>query len=98
MLVDEADCKLARFVVSETRGRFAVTPMHHLIAQPTGVTHFVEYHELILATEAEYSGAFAAAGLEGISFDAQALPKGAWIGRSRLKAPRSEPPSADAIG
>jgi hypothetical protein len=60
--------------------RFAVTPMHHLVAEPSGVTHFVETHELLLATCEEYAAAFAAAGLAAIRFGAGVLPRGAWIG------------------
>lgn len=87
MVVDEENLKVARFVVSEVRGRFAVTPMHHLVAEPTGVTHFVERHELLLATAPEYEHAFVAAGLVGVHFLSDVLPRGAWVGF----APSSEP-------
>ena len=77
--VDEPELKIARVVVSSTRERFAVTPMHHLVARPSGVTHFVETHELFLATTEEYRAAFVAAGLD-VRFDPAPLVRGAWIG------------------
>lgn len=80
LLVDEPDLKVARLVVSSTRDRFAVTPMHHLVARPSGVTHFVETHELFLATDDEYRAAFVAAGLD-VRHDPEALGRGMWIGR-----------------
>jgi SAM-dependent methyltransferase len=80
LMVDEDDLKVARFVVSETRGRFAVTPMHHLVGESTGVHHFVETHELFLATRDEYEAAFVAAGLERVRFEAEVVPRGAWVG------------------
>lgn len=80
--VDRDDLKIARFCVSGTRGRFAVMPMHHLVAEASGVSHFVEEHELFLATTAEYEAAFAMAKLTSVHFDADLLPRGAWIGRA----------------
>jgi SAM-dependent methyltransferase len=80
--VDDPDLKIARMVRSETRDRFAVTPMHHLVATSTGVTHFVETHELLLATIDEYRAGFEAAGLEP-TFQPDGLVRGAWIGRAQ---------------
>jgi SAM-dependent methyltransferase len=80
MIVDDADLKVARMVVSSTRDRFAVTPMHHLVARPSGVTHFVETHELFLATTDEYRGAFTRAGL-AVELQPELLARGAWVGR-----------------
>jgi hypothetical protein len=82
LVVDEPDLKVSRMVVSATRDRFAVTPMHHLVARPSGVTHFVETHELLLATADEYREAFVAAGLE-VRYEPEILVRGAWIGRLR---------------
>ena len=80
LFIDDPDLKIARLVRSETRDRFAVTPMHHLVARPSGVTHFVETHEIFLATADEYRAAFEAAGL-ATSFEPDFLVRGAWIGR-----------------
>lgn len=82
MVVDRDDLKIARLVVSSTRGRFAVTPMHHLVATLDGVEHFVEEHELLLAEAEEIRAAFAAAGLVDVRFEANALVRGLWIGRA----------------
>jgi SAM-dependent methyltransferase len=81
LVVDEPELKIARFVVSSTRDRFAVTPMHHLVATPAGVEHFVETHELFLANRAEVERAFVAAGLRDVRYDPDALVRGLWIGR-----------------
>ena len=86
LVVDEPDLKVARFVISSTRDRFAVTPMHHMVARPSGVTSFVETHELLLATADEYRAAFLAAGLD-VRFEADKLMRGAWIGQRPGSAP-----------
>ena len=80
MVVDAPDLKVARLVVSQTRDRFAVTPMHHLVARLSGITHFVETHELFLATNEEYRAAFVAAGLD-VRHDPDGFGRGMWIGR-----------------
>lgn len=81
VVVDRPELKVARFVVPETRGRFSVLPMHHLVATPAGVEHFVETHELFLATTAEVERAFAAAGTTDVRFVPDALVRGLWVGR-----------------
>lgn len=83
MIVDDDDLKIARLVVSDTRDRFAITPMHHLVGDASGMTHFVETHELFLATAAEYEAAFVAAGLKDVRFEPNVLVRGLWIGRAR---------------
>jgi SAM-dependent methyltransferase len=83
--VDRDDLKIARLTVSETRGRFAVTPMHHLVATLDGVEHFVETHELFLAEEHEYRVAFEAAGLDGVRHEPDVLVRGLWIGHRRAE-------------
>jgi SAM-dependent methyltransferase len=80
LLVDRDDLKLARMVVTETRGRFAVTPMHHLVGTLAGVEHFVETHELFLAEREEIEHAFIAAGLVDVNFVPDALVRGLWLG------------------
>jgi len=81
LLVDADDCKIARLVVTHTRDRFAVTPMHHLVATLAGVEHFVETHELFLAEREEIEQAFAAAGLVEVDFVPDVLVRGLWLGR-----------------
>jgi SAM-dependent methyltransferase len=80
LLADAEDFKLARFVVTHTRDRFAVTPMHHLVATLEGVEHFVETHELFLATREELEHAFTAAGLVNVHYVADVLVRGLWVG------------------
>jgi hypothetical protein len=81
LLVDRDDLKVARLVVSEIQGRFAVTPMHHLVATPGGVEHFVETHELFLAEVDELRAAFTAAGLVDVEFVPGVLVRGLWLGQ-----------------
>lgn len=82
MIVDDPDLKIVRMVVGETRDRFAVTPMHHLVATLDGVEHFVETHELLLAEPQEYQAAFERAGLEAVRYVPDVLARGAWVGRT----------------
>jgi hypothetical protein len=78
--VDRDDLKIARLTVAETRGRFAVTPMHHLVATLQGIDYFVETHELFLAEAHEYRTAFERAGLQRVCHVPDVLVRGAWIG------------------
>jgi SAM-dependent methyltransferase len=80
MLLDRDDFKLVRMVVSHTRDRFAVTPMHHLVATLAGVEHFVETHELFLAEPAELEQAFVDAGLQDVHYVPDVLVRGLWVG------------------
>jgi len=83
MSVDTDELKVARFVVSSTRDRFAVTPMHHLVATKDGVEHFVETHELFLAEREELEHAFVAAALVDVRYLPDALMRGLWVGTAR---------------
>ena len=83
VLADADDLKVARFCVSAVRDRFAITPMHHLVATLDGVEHFVETHELFLAEHAEVEHAFRAAGLVDVKLVPDALVRGLWLGTRR---------------
>ncbi|HBX79196.1 MAG TPA: class I SAM-dependent methyltransferase [Acidimicrobiaceae bacterium] len=48
----------------ERHGRLSVLPIHYLVGGPEGVEHWVETHEMGLFTDAEYTSALRAAGLE----------------------------------
>lgn len=48
----------------ERHGRLSVLPIHYLLGAATGVEHWVETHEMGLFTDAEYTSALRAAGLE----------------------------------
>lgn len=80
--VDRDDLKVSRMTVSGQRGRFAITPMHHLVATLEGVEHFVETHELFLAEADECRAALAKAGLEHVRYEPDVFVRGAWIGRA----------------
>ena len=80
VLADADDLKIARFTVSGVRDRFAITPMHHLVATLDGVEHFVETHELFLAEHEEVEGAFRAAGLVDVAYVPELLVRGLWLG------------------
>lgn len=80
VLADTDDLKIARFCVSGVRDRFAITPMHHLVATLDGVEHFVETHELFLAEREEIEHAFGAAGLVDVAHVPDVLVRGLWLG------------------
>jgi hypothetical protein len=66
--------------ISKIRGRLSVLDMHHLVATPNRVEHFVERLELGLFTHDEYFDAFRRAGLE-TSYDSDGLMgRGLYIG------------------
>jgi SAM-dependent methyltransferase len=63
VFVDRPERMIVRVNTGGIRGRLSVMEMHHLVATPEGVEHFVEHHELGLFTHEEYLGAFRTAGL-----------------------------------
>jgi SAM-dependent methyltransferase len=78
--VDQPELKIARMNISKTRGRLSVLDMHHLVATPNRVEHFVERLELGLFTHDEYLDAFRRVGLE-TSYDSEGLMgRGLYIG------------------
>jgi len=78
--VDQPELKIARMNISKNRGRLSVLDMHHLVATPNRVEHFVERLELGLFTHDEYLDAFRRAGLE-TSYDSEGLMgRGLYIG------------------
>jgi SAM-dependent methyltransferase len=83
LFVDKPELKLARMNVSRVEGRVAVMDMHHLVGTDRGIEYFVERHELMLFTDAEYRAALAAAGLD-VEHDAHGLTgRGLYLGRLR---------------
>jgi hypothetical protein len=40
--VDEPELKVARFSISKARGKLSVLDLHHLVATPNRIEHFVE--------------------------------------------------------
>ncbi len=80
LVIDRPELKAARLVRSEVRGRISVMPMHHLVASAAGVEHFVETHEMFLATEDEIAQAFVDAGLSRVELRRDVLVRGLWLG------------------
>lgn len=58
------DIRIARVARSWVEGPVSCMEMHHLIALPDHVEHFVENHRMGLFTDLEYKTAFAQAGLD----------------------------------
>jgi ubiquinone/menaquinone biosynthesis C-methylase UbiE len=78
--VDEPELKIARMSVSHVDGRLSIMDMHHLVATPAGVEHFVEHHEMGLFTHEEYLDAVAAAGLNPVYNEQGLTGRGLYIG------------------
>ncbi len=96
LFVDEPELKIARMSVGRRQGRLAVLDMHHLIATPAGVEHFVERLGLTLFPHEAYRSAMTAVGLS-VEFDPQgpmgrglfvATLPGAWTKGSGARASR----------
>jgi ubiquinone/menaquinone biosynthesis C-methylase UbiE len=78
--VDQPELKIARMNISKTRGKLSVMDMHHLVATPDRVEHFVERFELGLFTQDEYLNAFRRANLE-TTYDSEGIMgRGLYIG------------------
>ncbi len=79
--IDRPDLKVARMCLSDREGDVSVLDMHHLVARPDGIEHYVEEHRLRMFTEAEFERAFRAAGL-GARFDPDGIDtvgRGLWV-------------------
>ena len=78
--VDEPNLKIARFSISKARGRLSVQDLHHLVATPNRIQHFVERLEMGLFTHDEYLDTFRQAKLETV-YDLEGLMgRGLYIG------------------
>ncbi len=81
MCIDRPELEIVRLCVSEQRGPFAVTPMHHMVATlDEGIEYFVETHELLLVPAERYAQAMARAGLHDVHHVPDVFVRGAWIG------------------
>ena len=78
--VDKPELKIARMNISKARGRLSVMDMHHLVATPKRVEHFVERLELGLFTKDEYLDAFRGANLETTYDPEGIMGRGLYIG------------------
>jgi SAM-dependent methyltransferase len=63
-LVDLPELKICRMMRSEREGSLSIMDMHHMVTRPSGVTYFVERHEMGLFTDQEYVTAFSAEGFK----------------------------------
>jgi ubiquinone/menaquinone biosynthesis C-methylase UbiE len=78
--VDEPNLKVARFSISKARGKLSVLDLHHLVALPNRIEHFVERLEMGLFTHDEYLEAFREARLEA-TYDKEGLMgRGLYLG------------------
>ena len=78
--VDEANLKIARFGISKARGRLSVQDLHHLVATPIRIQHFVERLEMGLFTHDEYLDTFRQAKLETVYDPEGLMGRGLYIG------------------
>jgi SAM-dependent methyltransferase len=60
---EEPDLRVAWMYVHGRRDELSVLDIQYLVGEPEGIEHFSERHELGLFTDAQYRGAFTAAGL-----------------------------------
>ena len=78
--VDEPNLKIARFSISKARGRLSVQDLHHLVATPNRIQHFVERLEMGLFTNDEYLDAFRQARLEVTHDEEGLMGRGLYLG------------------
>lgn len=83
VFVDQPDLKVARLGRSELYGTTSVLRYEYLVAEPTGISAFGESHALQLFTDAQYRGAFAAAGLDVRNERSDLFARGLYIGEKR---------------
>ncbi len=82
--VDEPNLKVARFSISKARGKLSILDLHHLVATPKRIEHFVEKLEMGLFTHEEYLEAFRGARLDA-EFDLDGLMgRGLYFGTNKL--------------
>lgn len=79
------DLKVCRANHRWREGNLSKFVMHHLVATPSGVQHFVDHHELLLLTTAEMRGALEDADLR-VTHDEEGL-----IGRGLFFATKPAP-------
>ena len=76
---EEPDLRVAWMYVHARRDDISVLDIEYLVGEPEGVEHFTERHELGLFTDAQYRGAFTAAGLRVEHDPAGPLGRGLYL-------------------
>jgi SAM-dependent methyltransferase len=76
---------VARMSHSSKVGNVSVLEMHHLVATPLGIDHFVETHRLVMYSDDDFAAAFAEAGLELEIYATGFTSRGLYIGRKPLR-------------
>lgn len=77
---DSPERKIAWMYVTEVMDKLAISEIHYLVGEKTGVEHFTERHELGLFTDAEYREAMERVGMD-VSYDpVGACGRGMYIG------------------
>jgi SAM-dependent methyltransferase len=80
--VDREDLKICRVSRSEVRGRVSWLEFQYLVADPHGIRHLVEEHELGLFTETEMMDALERSGFRDVRFDPEGLTgRGLYLAR-----------------
>ena len=83
--VDQPRLKIARMAVAKRRRNLALQDLHHLIASPSGIEHFVEHLEMGLFTHQQYLEAFRAATLRTVYDPRGLIGRGLYLGIRPLK-------------
>ena len=83
LTVDEPDVKIARASIADVDGVVSIVDFHYLVVTRAGVEHFTERHEVTLFTEAQYTAAFKAAGLEVEHDEEGLIGRGLYLGTDR---------------
>jgi ubiquinone/menaquinone biosynthesis C-methylase UbiE len=78
--VNEPKLKIARMNISGRKKNFGILNMHHLIASPNGIEHFVEHAEMNLFRAKEYVLALKRAGLEFVYDKDGLMGRGLYLG------------------
>ena len=82
--VDEPNLKVARLSISRARGKLSVQDLHHLVATPHRIEHFVERLEMGLFSKDEYLEAFRQARLEVTHDEEGLMGRGLYLGIKSL--------------
>lgn len=71
--VDREDLKISRVSRSEVRDRISWMEFQYLVAEPNGIRHLKEVHELGLFTEEEMAEALREGGFHRVEFDPEGI-------------------------